>query len=99
MSDLSSATEALRAAPGAALANGLDTAESDLAANVEERTQLRREVDKAQFRVAAHDIAEGLRGLIRVAPLASVATAVALGLLWGRRRTPRRPLPPPPRRA
>ena len=98
MSDLSSATEALRAAPGAALANGLDTAESDLAANVEERTQLRREVDKAQFRVAAHDIAEGLRGLIRVAPLASVATAVALGLLWGRRRRPRRAPPPPMRR-
>ena len=91
MSDFSTASEALRVPPGA-LANGLDTAESDLAANVEERTQLRREADKAQFRVAAHDLAEGLRGLIRVAPFASVVTAVALGLMWGRRR-PRRPLP------
>ena len=97
MSDIPSASEALRAAPGATLANGLDTVESDLAANVEERTQLRREADKAQFRVAAHDLAEGLRGLIRVAPFASVVTAVALGLMWGRRR-PRRPLPPPQRR-
>jgi hypothetical protein len=98
MSDIPSASEALRAAPGATLANGLDTVESDLAANVEERTQLRREVDKAQFRVAAHDLAEGLRGMIRVAPFVSVAAAVALGLLWGRRRRPRRPLPPPMRR-
>ena len=99
MSDLSSTSEALRVAPGAALANGLDTAESELAANVEERVQLRREADKAQFRLAARDLAEGLRGLIRVAPLASVATAVALGLLWGRRRRPRRPQPQPVRRA
>jgi hypothetical protein len=107
MPETPSEMEVLRASSGAAIANGLDVAsdpfdtaaavEADLAANAEARTELRRAADKAVFRQAAHDLADGLRGLIRVAPLVSVATAVGLGLLWGRRRTKRRP--PPPRRA
>jgi hypothetical protein len=106
MSEIPSEMEALRASAGATIANGLDAGgehfdtaaavQADLAANAEARTELRRQADKAVFRQAAHDLADGLRGLIRVAPLVSVASAVALGLLWGRRRPKRRP---PTRRA
>jgi hypothetical protein len=72
--------------PAAPLANGLDHPD-ELTAYDEARTQLRREADKAQLRMAVHDLAEGLRGMIRVAPFASVGVAVALGLLFGRRRS------------
>ena len=74
--------------PAAPIANGLDS--DDLAAGLDAadvaRTELRREADRVQLRVALHDLAEGFRGMIRVAPFASVATAVAVGLLMGRRK-------------
>jgi hypothetical protein len=73
-------------------------AEADLAAgaarvaldaNVEARTQLRREVGKREFRLAIHDLAEGLRGIIRAAPLAALLAGVSAGyMLRGRRRGP-----------
>ena len=57
----------------------LPEASADLVAEVETRKELRRAADKAEFRVALHDMAEGLRGLIRVAPFASIGLAAALG--------------------
>ncbi len=91
-------TETPRALNGK-LANGMDmpgnsfeaaaTAHAELAAADDERTRLRGETDKVEFRVAMHDLAEGLRGMIRVAPFASVAAGVVLGMLLRRRRRPR----------
>jgi hypothetical protein len=109
MPEFPSATESLRAPPGAAAVNGADTAadpfetaaaaHAELAAADDARTQLRRVSDKAELRLALRDLAEGLRGMIRVAPLASVAAAVGFGMLLNRRRRPRpRRLPPPPPR-
>ena len=89
-------------APGAApLANGLDpshealdsaAAEAGLAANGRARVELRRAADRAGLRLAVHDLAEGLRGVIRIAPFASVILAAVLGMRLSRRR-PRRPPP------
>ena len=62
-----------------------------LLAEVEARKELRRAADRAELHVALHEMAEGLRGLIRVAPFASIAAAAALGMFWSRRRA-RRPL-------
>ena len=64
-------------------------AREDLAANADARKALRREIDKSELRLAVRDLTEGLRGAIRVAPLVSVAAAVALGVAWGRRGRPR----------
>jgi hypothetical protein len=97
MPDIQSETEALSATAGAAVANGLDTAaavQAELADNHDARTQLRREADKVELRLALRDLADGFRGMIRVAPLLSVGAAVAFGLMFGRRRAPRRPSPP-----
>ena len=60
-------------------------AREDLAANADARRQLRREVDKGELSLAARNLTEGLRGVIRVAPLVSVLAGVALGVAWGRR--------------
>ena len=70
----------------------LPEASADLVAEVETRKELRRAADKAEFRVALHDMAEGLRGLIRVAPFVSIGLAASLGMLWSRRRA-RKPAP------
>jgi hypothetical protein len=61
---------------------GLDA----LAAQSAARDKLREEADKRELRLALHDLAEGLRGMIRVHPLASVVGGVGLGLLLARRR-------------
>ena len=69
-------------------------AQANLAANADERRLLRREVDRSELQLALRNLAEGLRGAIRVAPLVSVAAGVALGVAWGRRgrrRPVRRP--------
>jgi hypothetical protein len=104
MPETPSAIEALSAPPGAALPNGVDTAAGDfeaaaaahaeIAAGEDARVQLRREADKAELRLALRDLAEGLRGMIRVAPLVSVAAGVGFGLLLSRRRSRRRSAPP-----
>ena len=84
-------TAAERAALGQAEAalDGVDLLQADLAANDDARTQIRRQADKAQLRLALHDLKSGLRGMIRVAPLASVFVGVALGVALGKRRSRR----------
>jgi hypothetical protein len=76
-------------------ASELDAVTAELSANADARKGLRREVDKKELRLAAHNLLEGVRGVIRVAPLLSVAVGLALGAAWaprGRRRAPvRRP--------
>jgi hypothetical protein len=57
-----------------------------LAAQSAARDKLRQEVDKREWRLALHDLAEGLRGVIRVHPLASVMGGVALGVMLLRRK-------------
>jgi hypothetical protein len=52
-----------------------------LAAQSAARDKLRQEADKREWRLALHDLAEGLRGIIRVHPLASVIGGVALGAM------------------
>ena len=62
-----------------------------LAPEGEERRNLRRAVDKLELRLALRDLAEGVRGLIRVTPLTAVFAATLLGMSLARRR--RRPRP------
>ena len=62
----------------------------EIAANVDERKALRRKVDKVEFGLALHDLAEGVRGLIRVTPFTAVLAGVALGMAVGARRRGRR---------
>ena len=66
-----------------------------LDANADARADLRQEADKRQLRLAMRDLVEGLRGVVRVAPLTALIVGVAAGMvLRGRKRRP----PPPPRR-
>src|SRR5437763_809869 len=57
-----------------------------LAENADTRDKLQDEADKRQLRVALHDLAEGVRGMIRVSPLASVIGGIAFGMMLARRR-------------
>ena len=69
-----------------------------LAAHAEAGARIRREVDKTELRLAMRELAEGLRGMIRVAPLTSVLAGLATGLvISARRRRPRRAAAPRPR--
>jgi glutamine synthetase adenylyltransferase len=64
-----------------------------LDANAEARAGLRQQADKQQLRIAVRDLVEGVRGMVRVAPLTAVVVGLAAGmLLRGRKRRP------PPRR-
>jgi hypothetical protein len=66
-------------------------AHAELSANADTRKDLRREVDNKELRLAAHNLLEGVRGVVRVAPLLSVALGLAIGVAWaprGRRRAP-----------
>jgi len=64
-----------------------------LDANADARADLRLEADKRQLRLAMRDLVEGVRGVVRVAPLTAVVVGLAAGmLLRGRKRRP------PPRR-
>jgi hypothetical protein len=103
MSVTTADAEAARAEEAASLANAA-AAQADLAsatlnhdapfdalaANAATRSQLRREVDKRELRMAGRDIAEGLRGIIRAAPFVAVMAGVAAGLAIGGRRHRRR---------
>ncbi|MDE3176008.1 MAG: hypothetical protein KGM15_07875 [Pseudomonadota bacterium] len=55
------------------------------------RDEIQRQADRAQLRLALRDLASGLRGMIRAAPLASVLVGVAIGVALGKRS--RRALP------
>ncbi len=72
-------------------AQALAGAHAQLTANDDTRKQLRREVAGAEFRLALRNLREGLRGMIRVSPLLSIATAALLGAAWSRRGR-RRPI-------
>jgi hypothetical protein len=50
-----------------------------LAANADARSQLRRQVDRREFRLAIRDLAQGLRGVIRAAPVSAVLVGIAFG--------------------
>jgi hypothetical protein len=65
-------------------------AENDaLAADADARARLREQADKRQLRAALRDLTEGVRGMVRVAPLTAVVVGVAAGmLLRGRKRRP-----------
>ncbi len=77
-----SAVSAIDDAIAAETAASLD----DLAENAVARSNLRRQVNKREFRLAIHDLAEGLRGIVRVAPVTAVLAGVAAGLMIGKRR-------------
>ena len=74
--------------------DGLDASLEGLATERSERKEARRALDKLELRLAFRDLAEGLRGLIRVTPLTAVFAATLFGMALARRR--RRP---PPKRA
>jgi predicted nucleic acid-binding protein len=61
-----------------------------LFANADTRRDLRRKADKVELRLAFRDLADGVRGLIRVAPFTAVLAGVALGLSLGKRSSSRR---------
>ena len=74
-------------------AESLAGARAQLAANDDERSQLQRQMMGAEFRLALRDLRDGVRGMIRVSPLLSVATAALIAAFWarrGRRRPVRR---------
>ena len=71
-----------------------DEALADLAAHADAGAKIRREADKAELRLALRELAEGMRGIVRVAPLTAVLAGVAAGMLLSRRRRPRRPAGP-----
>jgi hypothetical protein len=87
------ARETLAAAEGAAVAAEARNLEA-FDANAEARAELRQQADKQQLRLAMRDLTEGVRGVIRVAPLTALVVGLAAGMLLRRNR--RRP--PPPRR-
>jgi len=61
-----------------------------LSANADTRRDLRRRADKLELRLAFRDLADGVRGLIRVAPFTAVLAGVALGLSLSKRSRSRR---------
>ena len=65
--------------------------ERELVENADRRTQLRRQSNRAQVKLALGDLAEALRGFIRAAPLTAVATAAGVGALIATRKR-RRPI-------
>ncbi len=66
---------------------------ADLAANADARARLRRQAEKTELRLAFRNLAEGVRGMIRVAPFTALLVGVASGVALGARRRPRRPPP------
>ena len=54
-----------------------------LFANADARRDLQRRADKVELRLAFRELTDGVRGLIRVAPLTSVAAGVAVGMMLG----------------
>ena len=78
------------AAAEARLEGAAAASHASLAANAEARARLRRQADKTELRLAFRDLAEGVRGMIRSAPLTAVLVGVAAGMALSRRRQ-RRP--------
>jgi hypothetical protein len=76
------------------LDNAAAASRADLAANADARAKLRRQVDKTELRLAFRDLAEGVRGMIHVAPFTAILVGVATGIAFGARRRPRPSAPP-----
>jgi hypothetical protein len=76
------------------LDNAAAASRADLTANADARAKLRQQVDKTELRLAFRNLAEGVRGMIRVAPFTALLVGVAAGITFGARRRPRRPGPP-----
>jgi hypothetical protein len=66
-----------------------------LFANANVRRDLRRKADKVELRLAFRELMDGVRGLIRVAPLTAVLAGVVLGIGLGKRSRARRAPPRP----
>jgi Flp pilus assembly protein CpaB len=66
-------------------AAALAGARADMSANEDEHSKLQRKVTGAELRLALRDLRDGVRGMIRVSPLISVATAALIGAAWARR--------------
>jgi hypothetical protein len=62
-----------------------------LFANADARRDMRRKADKVELRLAFRELTDGVRGLIRVAPLTAVVAGVVLGIGLGKRSRARRP--------
>ncbi len=73
----------------------LSADQEQLFANADERRDLRRKADKVELRLAFRELTDGVRGLIRVAPLTAVLAGIVVGVGLGKRsRTRRAPTPP-----
>jgi len=66
-----------------------------LFANADARRDIRRRADKVEMRLAFRELTDGVRGLIRVAPLTAVLAGIVIGVGLGKRSRTRRA---PPRR-
>jgi hypothetical protein len=69
----------------------LSSDQQALFANADVRRDLRRKADKVELRLAFRELTDGVRGLIRVAPLTFVLAGVLLGVGLGKRSQTRRP--------
>jgi hypothetical protein len=58
----------------------LSAEQEALFANADVRRDLRRRADKLELRLAFRELADGIRGMIRVAPLTAVFTGIAIGI-------------------
>ena len=72
--------------PSEELSNDQDA----LFANADARRDLRRKADKVELRLAFRELTDGVRGLIRVAPLTAVFAGIAIGIGLGKRSRVRR---------
>jgi hypothetical protein len=67
------------------VAHKLSDEHDDLAAHADSRRDLRRRVDKVEMRLAFRDLADGVRGFIRVKPFTAVLAGVLVGAALARR--------------
>ena len=89
--ELEQGAEELKEAAASEVEEELSVDQEALFANAGVRRDLRRRADKVELRLAFRDLTDGVRGLIRVAPLTAVLAGVALGIGLGKRsRPPRR---------
>jgi hypothetical protein len=91
--ELEQGAEELKEAAASEVEEELSVDQEALFANAGVRRDLRRRADKVELRLAFRDLTDGVRGLIRVAPLTAVLAGVALGIGLGKRSRPRRPQP------
>jgi hypothetical protein len=64
-----------------------------LFANADARRDIRRRADKVEMRLAFRELTDGVRGLIRVAPLTAVLAGIVVGVGLGKRSRTRRAPP------